>query len=399
MSNMSNMSKTREMLERSLSPIRGDDIPTGATFVDDDLIGKWKAGRIYTFGYEGDLEETVDTIKEETELVVGENIFICSRSNEWMWFTCFNKVDAVAIIEALNIMDFNGDKLQKPVAKWQFEARDADIISLFKHGAFGDPARLSCRISNHGIFKGVPYKYQHELHMIALPAAVAAVADIYGYPNPGFDLSELLSSDYATTDDNQAKFVGAEGHDYRESVLWQRRAALWKALGEENPSVYNQTPVDEDGNKVPQLAGTKGYKLNTASEMLDTCLKIFFSTWAQPMWVRLALVTDPRVDAISNSGNHLSVPAVVELYEDEAEAREAAGSDDNNDDNNDVIAVTTAADNGSPAVPVVYTGFVDDWKDAVRALKSKPLPIALNNLDEAEFGATKEDVKAWWDMV
>lgn len=391
-------------LDSVLGSDTGQDIGVGGVFVSSGLIAPWRAARVYTFAYEGTADDAKARVEADTEFKVGPGgQLFCQQRGGWTWFTAFNRDVAVAVIEALNILG-RDDKPQRPNQEWRFEAEDANIISLSKRGAFGDPAIFSCNVGTHGARKGVPYKRQHEFHMIALPAAVAAAAKVYGYEVPDFDLSELLSSDYVPSDDNQARLVGNDGNDYKESVLWKQRAALWAALGEDNADVYNPIPLNEDGTPAPELAGTKEFKLSTASEKLSKCLRIFFASWTAPIWCRLQLVTDPRVDAYYTDDNdnvkRLAVPAITEIFTSEEEARAAVDADGSTTEQTSTSTKTASAGE-KPALPPDWEGFESDWMEVVRGLKEsgKPKPVVLNSVKPEDISATKDDVAAWWDHV
>lgn len=379
----------------------GQEIGVGGVFVSSGLIAPWQAARVWTVGAEMSFDDAKARVEADTDLKVGTPSLSARPAGGWTWFTAIDREDIVTIVEALNILGRN-DKPQRPGQEWRFEAADADIVSLTKRRVFGDPAVFSCSVGTHGARKGKPYKTQHEFHLIALPAAVNAAALVYGYETPGFDLSELISTDYVPSDENQARLIGAEGHDYKESVLWQQRAALWRALGEENADVYNPIPTNEEGNLVPELAGTKEYKLSTASEKLHKCLRIFFAPWTAPIWCRLQLVTDPRVDAYyedkqTGDAKRLNVPAITEIFTGEAEARAAAEADSAGTDEGTEAAPTDS----KPALPPDWVGFESDWMDVVRGLKEqgKPMPVVLKTVKPEDISATADDVKKWWDHV
>jgi hypothetical protein len=387
--------------DKKLGAPVGEQIPTGGVFVSSGLIAPWRAARVYTFGYQGDIDRATAELAE-VGLTIGPNGQLHVRpAGGWSWFTALDRDIAAKAIEALDIRD-QRDKLQRPQEEWRFEAADADIVSLNKRGAFGDPAVFSCSVGAHGSRRGTPYKRQHEFHLVALPAAVNAVAQVLGYQTPGFDLSELLSTDYMPTDENQFRLIGGEGHDYKESVLWQQRAALWKALGEDNADVYNPIPV-VDGTPHPDLAGTKEYKLNTGSAKLNDCLRLYFNAWLEPIWCRLMLVTDPRVDAYykrsDDENKRLNIPAITEIFTSEETARATAEAETTS--NGETTETGTTATGSGPTVPEDWVGYEEDWKNIVRGIKAegKPMPIALKNVKPDEISATVDDVRAWWDQV
>lgn len=347
-------------------------IPVGGVMTPD-LIGHWSGGIAYSFLAELD-KSVVESEGVTPSLVEGNG----------PWYRYFFKTfdECQVAIEKLQIEGFRGGP-QRPDQEWRFESPADKLLNISRDdNPFGDPAAFSVRLSTLR-----SKKYRHELHFISLPAAVAASAARLGFANPGFPLDELLDQDTIFTDEFQAQMIGdPETGDYPESVLWQRRATLWAALGEDDAQKY-------------QPKGT-GTRLDTESEKLSLCLNILTRTWKKPSWGRLMLVPDPRVDAVytSSSGDtrRLSVPALVEIFPDEAAAHAAAEAEGAESEG----ASTTSAST-KKAIPDAYADYPEMFHQAVERFKAKgvagPPPVVLAAIGaEPDFqGCDPAEVMAW----
>jgi hypothetical protein len=331
----------------------------------------WNAAVRFKFMTEDDPREFTDDIpKPDTFRALGS------------WFHCYYKDSAAALkaARALN-QEF------APSQFWYFEAPldtvmlPEEVLANFQ----GPSLSMECQVKT--LRSG---KYRHEFHLIALPAAVAAYAEMSGYINYEFDISELTDRELAVTDEFAARMIGGEyaGNTipYTESTLWKRRTQLWADLGEPDPRAYN--PIGSA-------------RFATTSAKLSECLGIASTNWANPVWARVAMVQDPRVDAVAgSSGNRLTRPALLHIYEDEAEAREDAGRTEES-------APTTPVDNPRPPLPEQWRGMEDDWVAALQEFKAKlgpiPLPVArarVPQMDvEGAIAATADEALAWWGYV
>ena len=254
---------------------------------------------------------------------------------------------------------------------WRFETKSETCLNLSAaaQDAFGDVLAWESRISTLGSI----YR-RHEFHMISLPAAIAAAATAMGFDNPGFDLSELTEADIVYTPAFQVQMIGTEPQEqdgdkykyinakggYANAVLWQRRAALWAALGEENPKAFRMTG--------------SGTKYDTTSKKLHQCLRIYEVPWTGPAWALLVPVRDPRIDATAKSGTRLTVPALTVIYQSQKEAQTAAQELTGGE------AIPANAE-GKPRLPTLWEGQESNWRSHVakvkEALGDKP-PILPN---------------------
>jgi len=126
-------------------------------------------------------------------------------------------------------------------------------------------------------------------------------------------------------------------------------------------------------------------KHSTESELLDGCFTAALSSFSAPIYGRFRLVADPRVDAVfgdENKRNSLGV--ITDLYNNQAEAREAA--------NVEGTEVTSTVQSG-PAVPQDYidAGFdANSFGEEIKRTGNKPVPLAAK-----EMGVDASIVSEW----
>ena len=302
-------------------------------------------------------------------------------------YWCYYADSAAALTASRSL----GNKFP-PNQVWVFEAPiDTVLLPETAKTNFGPSISMECGVRTHQ-----SKKYRHEFQLIALPAAVAAYAQFKGYINYEFDLSEISDRDLAVTDEFAAHYIGGEYHDlkleqnvtipYDECVLYQRRAKLWADLGESDPRVYN--PIGSG-------------RLSTTSKKLDDCLAIANYDWTSPVWARVAMVLDPRMDALSKgSGNRLTRPALLHLYANEEDARADSNLTESTSQPTEVATP-------KPPLPSAWKGLENDWLTQLKALKAQvgsgPIPVVRAKLSEMDLAntiaATVDEVVAWWDFI
>lgn len=298
------------------------------------------------------------------------------RGKEGSWFYYFSDPKAAAAAARVAGKEYGANQV------WRFEMPTSDVLNMFSTtsgenpwgSAVGGDVRITTLRSD---------RYRHEFHMLALPAFVQALAHRSGILEDRlFHLDELLVPDLVVDDDFQKAMVGRE-REYADSLLWQRRAALWKALGEGNPAAYN--PIGS------------GTKYDTTSEKLSRCLQGVVVPWKSPLWGRLFLVPDPRVDAVyGTEGKRLSVPCLLEIYKDEGAARSIAEKGREADSN---------AQNAStePALPEQWKGYRGSWivelRKRQRAVDGKLPSLPGLAVMASELSCEPEDIRAWWDIA
>ena len=281
--------------------------------------------------------------------------------------------------------------------------------------------------------------HRHEFHLIALPAAVYAVAKANGWEVPPLDFAALSGKaiygepepgqfGVYINDQFQREMIGdPEEKDFevvlRESILGRQRTALWAALGEDDPLKYSLNETKKvKGEVVPS-------EYNTAAPKLRACLGIAYNKWTQPIYGRLLMLTDPRVNSMGQ-GKSQSLPALVEVFKTEVEAKAAAKVD--TDRMTDAQAKKNDQTAGSPSpveiplnhppVPAMWAELNSDadpskgtigWMDIVKSIVAdnpgvqaaigKPKPILMKALKAVvkpdEVGGTPEEVEAWLPLV
>jgi len=337
-------------------------LPTGE-FTGGGFVGPLSANHLYSVGVEGDKIENSGAATVD-------------KRGEWGWYYFFDKGVADA---------FGKDHGA------QYASSAVHLIQLVTRKVIASEDTINKLLGNTEETKGFgeiisgqtsvrtlgSKKYRHEWQLIGFPALVHAAAVLFGFDVPEFDVSELRNQDTTFTDELFAKLCGnpdakkGEEDYYTNSVYYRQRADLWAALGESDPT------------KCHVIA--EGTKHSTESPQLDACFQIALSNWLEPIYGRLRLVADPRVDALAGSGNRLNLGIVTDLYPNEAKAREAAASEQGDEGS----AV-------SAAVPPLPTGYQelengrDIWEGEVERTKSMAPAVAA-----AQVGADVSEVIAW----
>lgn len=391
-------------------------IPTGGGFAPTGLVSLWNAGVVFS------VLAQIDPIVV-AEMGVEYDSKRDSRSGSgWTTYYWRDFARAQADIAAMDIRNQQG-RVQSPTSVWQFETKTADVLNFNTPeaaGKFGDIISYSVEI--HTLQSR---KKRHMFHQIALPACVAAGAVAEGYTTPGFSLDELLDPSTLFTDDFAVKaYGGPEGEGWQDSFLWQRRVALWAALGEDNATAY--LPIGH------MAGGKSAAKYVTKAPKLSECLKLATMRWTKPAYANVLQVPDPRVDAVSGSGDRrLTVAAIVALYGNKAAAQAAAEAMKTTGDETETPTTTATA--ATPAVhttanvpvtvtyaynvpqanvPQAWRGFEADWKVAVAAAKvalgtvpaGPPPAIAAYKAKVAAYAntnglsATPDEVIAWMNV-
>ena len=377
-------------------------LPVGGDFVSTGLIGLWQAGFWYEFGAQADSASVVEALGSADIPVAKPGqpgaLYIVRESSGWVWLRASDYDKAGKAIEVLDIRNQRGD-LQRPAQIWHLEASLASILIPDKNKAnFNNPVSYDIRVMSLR-----SDKHRHELHLLALPSAVAAYAKARGWLTPGFDTSELLNRDRIFDDEFQASMIGGEfaGNKvaYSKSILWQRRAAVWAALGESEADKFN--PI-----------GT-GSKADTTSERLSEALSVLAKTWPGPTWCRVIAVPNPKVDEVytdqAGESKRRGVACITEFFADEAEARKAAEAERGQTSETESAPVSTTAASAAAGlkVPAVYAAYPQLWNDAIASLRAKtgtlsgPPAIRLAAISQAVqgdanfTGIASEEILPW----
>lgn len=347
-------------------------IPTEG-FATTGFIARWMGKVLYSLMVEDvEIEMLNRLLKEGGDELIPEPV-AHQKLGDSGWHKYWWLKDSEAREAAGLLKKHEGlDRRPGVATVWRFEAQSSSCLNLSPaaQDAFGDVLGWEAQISTLGSV----YR-RHEYHFISLPAAVAAAATAMGFDNPGFSLEELTEADIVYTPDFQVQMIGTEPQEqddgkykhinikggFWQAVLPQRRDALWKALGEENPKVFRRIG--------------SGTKYDASSKQLDACLRIVEVPWAKPTWALLVPVRDPRIDATAKSGTRLAVPALTVIYQSREEAQAAA-----QELTGDETTRPANAD-GKPRLPTLWEGQESNWRSHVakvkEALGDKP-PILPN---------------------
>lgn len=349
------------------------DTPVGGEFSPSGFVAPWNAAIVYRLYAQLPMPDDL-TNREIISVQRGSGYWYYSEDEEAM-----NDLQ-----HALGI-EIGAQQV------WHFETKVDDVINLQPdvRDKFGEV--LSYDLNIRSLFAN---KYRHEYHMIALPAAVRAYAEMLGYDVPEEpNLPELTDMNSVFSDQLQWELIGHPDHKseddefhYTKSKLWQRRTELWAVLGESNPKAYR-----------PMNSGTN---FDTTSEKLNNALNIANTKWVRPAWIKMVTVNDPRYDATYND-NRLKLPVIWKIYNDQVEA---ANDNSSNTTTTNVPAqqnapVSTSTD--TPALPEAWAGMENEWKDYLKTFKvSNPTlnpPVIAKA--QSELSATKEDITNWWNLV
>lgn len=349
-------------------------IPTGEGLPTTGLVGPWMAGMFAQVITQYDLPEGIRADDSVSR----------SDWNIYYFLDYGNAQKAVAaIVEAEKLV---GQDARISISTvWKLECPKGEILWSTPDAAAkwqGDYIKQEVNV------KTMRSKQRHEYHFVALPAAVAAAARAFGGKDVEFDVSELLDQNEERDIHFQREMIGdipeksgrldvkAERANIREfegliqaardagvsdpiataaenmpipyaySKLWQRKAALWEALGEPDPT-----------------KDTWGYgkKSDTGSQDLGQWIDVAQVTWPKAIWASVALVDDPREDAILRSGGHLQLPVILAMYKSEADARAAWEAERGE------APVEGDQSEGLPLLPPSWTGFSEaEFEEAFR---------------------------------
>lgn len=356
-----------------VNPEKTVEIPVGGEqFTPAGFIGPLMAAMLYRF----------DTWVDLKGADVPQPKYSWKDGNDKYHYYYNNSVDVAVAYAAAN----DG---YAPQPYWVFQMKTTEVMNST------DPSRLEKwgdKITlETAIYTYQSKKHRHEFHLMALPAAVAAAAKAMGYVDELFSFAELLDQNAVFNDEFHFKMIGHPDHKveeiFTETVLGQRRAELWRQLGEENPMAYT----------------VKGDKHVAGNNKLRECLSIVHNEWTVPAYARLVSIPDPRADAIHSkktdeNGNplRLLVPVIMELFENKADAQKAADADKERFAKKD--GATTA--NGKPALPAEWREAGEDmWMEAIEPLRGKPAPVVKKAIAADNLSATYEEVKAWLDYT
>ena len=391
-------------------------LPEGIEFSNSGFIGQVIAKKTWKFWSGEDIKFYTDQLpyKEGVDYVVST---IRDDSHFYYFF------DEEAGKAAAKVL-----KRYNPDHTWRFEMPTSSVKSFRTDTAaekWGQSISADTQIAPLG-----SRKHRHEYHMLTLPSLIDAFARragmltesiwhcqemldasienltdefewrMVGHPDANDQdkerMAELLvvvNNDLAkahavalghnVSDNNLKDYEGVKIH-YTYSHLWQRRAQLWKALGEDNAAAYivAGTSTTEKGKEFETSATTK----------LNVLLKVSTIEWAQPIWVQMYTVYDPTVGSAYSSKGSMTrpkLPVIGEIFKDEAAAIAATGND-----STVTVAVQTS---NLPPYPAAWVGSEADFRQMLADVKAGPnKPMVLVAKD---FACTVEEIQAWWEHV
>ncbi len=375
----------------------GSEMPEGGTLKPTPFIGPAMAGMRWKLGSHSDLSDYENAPPHTaTRFDSGWNSYYLESG-----------------AHAEQAKELLGDGFIEQTWLWQM---DATLVLNAPSKDFaerwGGIVSGECRITS---LDG--WSRRHEFHMMTLPSFVQAMAQRMGFIGDDirlFHLDEIIANETVIDDEFQISMIGStkrpdKGHakDYQDTILWKRRAELWAALGEDNPEAF--APLGS------------GHKYETTSDKLSRILGgIRVGTWRKPLWVRLMLIDDPRVEAVSSSDRRLSRPYIMEIFPTETAAHEAAmelaaaNAPVQEEIPFDAPPAKVEAVEPDPAemvggdtpnlkTPSNWGDYPEMWKTELAKQKAQyggkmPPPPMLKKIS-GELEASVDDIKAWWGAV
>ncbi|MBD3251634.1 hypothetical protein GF380_04250 [Candidatus Uhrbacteria bacterium] len=398
-------------------------------FASSGFVGQGRAYRLQRFWSAEDVAEY--------ELPYEEFVDYNRRGKERSWWYYFQDAEAADIAYKEVGGQYNTDRVLR------FELVTATVKNLR-----GD--NWGQTIGADAVISILTWKTtRHQFHMFALPALVQALATVAGkIDERHWHVDEILDGirdeDYtdnleftligdaeANTDDvalfdqvlqacdgdidlaqkvclglvdtppeSVAHLAGKVRIHYTRSKLWLRREALWKSLGEPNAQAY-----------IPIGYAETDYakEFETTSKDLSELLRFSVEEWKQPLWMRLHIVDDPRMDSVYGDNKRPWLPVVTDIYLTEEEA-EAAVDDEITNNQKDAKPQQQGNDRARRGPPVPETwgeDARDDWVEMFSDQKNRsghadanvndvPMPVIIKLA--RTLSATPEDIKIWWQV-
>lgn len=397
--------------------VLGDEhqVNLGASFGPSRWIGPLSAGIFYTVftsvdvlqllrDHQVNLPTSLDK-QDEGQLPFSETMvspLLSSRKGESDWWVHYYKAydDALPLCRFSDLTKPTYSKdgnliRKKPVQVHRVETTVQDAVSLTDEAkAKFDRDSEVWEVEIKAPQKNSPNWFAW--HGLALPALVAAYAQVQGWQVDPFDISELTrpQDDVIVTDKFQDEMIGNTDKGYKESKLWKRRARLWAQLGEDNPKVSNS--------------------VNTESEQLGQALRVAMSDWLQPVYGKVLQLPSPRQrDTFEWRGRRLRnlIPVITDLYPSREAALAAYQAEQSSDDVSDINVTTTpvaVTDSEKPEVPEVWREIPDEWYKVVSLYKQeigvRPPALVKQALKakaeelERDYATTPEEVFAFWNI-
>lgn len=220
------------MLPNFLNTNKQIHLPEASDFSPSGFIGKVFAQIAYSF-----------MSQENSENHEGVPPYLGRRKNgEWFVYYYPTQSHVKTAMEIMGVQGFEG-KDPNADEVWSIMV-DRDTVLNFadpeKLAKWSNPIVGDVRVKTLG-----SKKFRHELHMLAMPLAVQAMAKLYGYQYEPFSIAEFTRrpEDMTYSDQFFAEMFGnpdskiapdktVPNDYYTRSEMWNRRAALWLSLGE-----------------------------------------------------------------------------------------------------------------------------------------------------------------------
>lgn len=412
---------------------------TGGDFTNTGFVGLLMTQKLWRFYSVEELKNYTDDLNDAGIPSLKDGVDYLMRSTKsGYWYYFKDKDIANKCGKALNPDNFRGVNLY-----WRFGMDTGSVLNWRTADAADKWGR---EVAGETYLVGLRSKARHEFHLMSLPSLVNAMAlsaglikeriwhcdevanarfedltdelewRLIGHPdakdNDLKNFEIILNAVGGNLERAQAIAMGEDdGHGlpdeikelsgnvrihWHYSVLWQRRIALWKALGEDNVEAY-KPPQGENGTIVDA-------KIETNNPALSFMFKVSDNDWTKARWARLHLVFNPAVSSNYSSGGETrrpSIPVISELFNDEAAARAAVEVEGGTP----AVASASPTDDKYPPLPKVWDGVpVAQWMEVLMDKKQEvngklpatpPARIALAKALECEV----DDLIAWWDLV
>lgn len=374
-------------------------VPTGGTGMGNQgFIAPWSGAGLYVV-FADVSPDVLNGVKPQLDRVMGESGYHRYYFNSYEDGTKAAELVNAYKTETVGAGNFNPVNAPQ---NWVFLCNTKEIINAAKLDkvieGFGPNVLYEVQISS---LKAPTHL--HEWHLITLPSIVAAAAnmmiatgdpDFQGIEPVEFDVSELArGDDYVSSDEMQAKLVGSpdakkkdDPNYFWNSVFGKRRIALWKALGEDNPEVFE--PIGSKDKK------GEPSKHATTSKALSKCLRVYKFKWSRPVWCQVDTVADPRHGAVNKkNGKRNTLPVMYRMFPDADEAKVYAASVMRPSEDGGGNGSTPPESLGKPPYPGVWAESPEDWESALAtafAEGKKPAEIVKEMGD-----CTVKDVIAW----
>jgi len=402
------------------------EVPTGGEFQPQGFVGPLMAGMFWTFSSQDNYVTYNAQVDEENKVPRPQYLEPMGQWGHRYYYV--SRADAQKGVEEIGSRNNDGDLIGIQM-RWHLELKRDMILNWSS-----DENRLKWpeQMKNDVQVKTTASKkYRHEYQQIALPAAVQAVALYLGMlDKPVFSFDELLDRNTVFDDAFFAEYFGdptgkkedreefqsfvdelvsREGvtkeaavrqirsqglakTPYQHSVYWERRDALWNALGEKDAEACLPIARNEDGTIAKDQP-----KKATSSEQLDYCIKFATSQWERPVWARVMYANNPSPGETFTTGDsdterRRNIAIIWEIFDDEASAQATVESEKDAAENG-ASEVAKPAVVSLPSVPAAWAGVGFTVDQFAAQIKTKEGVAAAEVA--SEFNCTVDEVEAF----